>query len=119
MMKKVFLGSPLIATLLTGILLVSGGCTSSKEAPLTTEVLILGEDTHLTQDFKPSTITVPVGTTVTWVNKSKWAHTVTSDNGSFNENIIAGGSFSYSFTERGSFAYHCDLYDMVGMVTVE
>lgn len=119
MMKRVFSGSPLIAILIMGILLVSGGCTSSRKEPVTTQVLILGEDTHLTQDFMPSTITVPVGTTVTWVNKSKWAHTVTSDNGSFDENIMAGDSFSYSFTERGSFAYHCDLYDMVGMVTVE
>jgi phospholipase C len=62
--------------------------------------------------FTPATLTISVGTTVTWKNASAVAHTVTSDDGvSFDSGAIAaGGNFSFQFTKAGSYAYHCDIH---------
>ena len=66
--------------------------------------------------FNPATITITVGTTVTWTNKTSAPHTVTSDDGtsfdSGNSNPIAanGGTFSFTFTKAGTFAYHCQIH---------
>lgn len=61
--------------------------------------------------FSPATITVPVGTKVTWTNKDPATHTVTSDTGLFDsKNLTTGGTFSFTFTQAGSFAYHCNIH---------
>src|SRR5712692_537530 len=62
--------------------------------------------------FSPKVLTVNVGATVTWKNTTSVAHTVTSDDGtSFNSGIVpAGGTFTFTFTKAGSFAYHCDIH---------
>jgi plastocyanin len=62
--------------------------------------------------FSPKTLPVTVGTTVTWKNTTLVAHTVTSDDGaSFDSGIVpAGGTFTFTFTKAGSFAYHCDIH---------
>ncbi|GEM_PF-4664628 len=61
--------------------------------------------------FSPATITVPVGTKVTWTNKDPATHTVTSDTGLFDsKNLTTGGTFSFTFSQAGSFAYHCNIH---------
>ena len=66
--------------------------------------------------FNPTTITITVGTTVTWTNTTGAPHTVTSDDGtSFDSNINTpisanGGMFSFTFTKAGTFAYHCQIH---------
>src|SRR5579859_3459668 len=66
--------------------------------------------------FSPATITIKVGTTVTWTNTTSVPHTVTSDdNTTFDSGIntpIAanGGTFSFTFTKAGTFAYHCQIH---------
>src|SRR5579864_9288722 len=58
--------------------------------------------------FSPATITIKVGTTVTWTNTTGAPHTVTSDDGtSFDSGIntpIAanGGTFKFTFTKAGT-----------------
>lgn len=74
------------------------------------EVWIVGSN------FVPWTITVPVGTKITWVNKSTSAHTLTSDTGLFDAPLrFNGDSFSYTFTSRGVFEYHCTPHTATGM----
>jgi plastocyanin len=70
--------------------------------------------------FQPSSITVPVGTIVTWVNSDPSSHTVTSDDGKFNSgNIITGGQFKFTFSQPGTYKYHCNIHpSMTGVVTV-
>lgn len=71
--------------------------------------------------FGPSTITVKMGTTVTWKNSDGFAHTVTSDDGStFNSgNLAAGRTFAYTTTAAGTFAYHCNIHsNMAGTLVV-
>ena len=77
--------------------------------------------------FNPSTITVPVGTTVTWNNHDKVSHTVTSGNPSDNQTgtvfdsslIPSGKSFSFTFKQPGTYNYFCQLHPwMSGKVIV-
>ena len=66
--------------------------------------------------FSPASITIKVGTTVTWTNTTSVPHTVTSDDGStFDSGIntpiaASGGTFSFTFTKAGTFTYHCQIH---------
>ena len=44
-------------------------------------------------EYRPNLITVPVGTTVTWISKDCEGHDVTSDDGLFDYHIVQGESF--------------------------
>ena len=61
--------------------------------------------------FQPGNLTVTVGDTVTWTNADGRPHTVTADGGAFaSGNVDEGGSFSFTFTEPGTYSYHCDYH---------
>lgn len=63
--------------------------------------------------FNPGTITVPVGTRVTWINRSTASvpHTTTSSNGTWDSGILnPGGQFSRTFSTAGTFNYHCNVH---------
>jgi len=65
---------------------------------------------------------VAVGTTVTWTNDDSVPHTVTQDgSGGFQSGKIdPGGTFSFTFDQAGSFAYHCEYHaNMKSTVTVK
>ena len=68
--------------------------------------------------FSPSELTVAKGATVTWTNKDSMAHTVTSS--SFDSGPVQnGGSFSFTFTQAGTYDYHCSIHpSMTGKITV-
>lgn len=62
-------------------------------------------------DFEMEVITIPVGTTVTWVYDASLPHTATSDTDLFNSGTLGeGDQFSYTFTEAGSFPYFCRFH---------
>lgn len=69
-------------------------------SPGADEVWIIG------WNYVPETITVSVGTTITWTNTDKGYHTVTSDDSLFDSPLPFGQSFSYTFTRPGTFDYH-------------
>ena len=77
--------------------------------------------------FLPSQVTVGVGETLTWSNDSSVIHTVTSKNPEeetgdlFDSSIIlAGDTFSYTFTEAGQYNYFCSVHPwMQGSVIVK
>lgn len=61
--------------------------------------------------FMPKTLTVKVGTTVTWTNASSAPHTVTSDTGLFDSGVVnPNGTFSFTFTKAGTYKYHCSIH---------
>ena len=71
--------------------------------------------------FEPATITVPVGTTVTWTNIGDRRHTVTAADGvSFDSgNLRPGETFQHRFAALGTFDYYCAIHPaMTGTVTV-
>jgi plastocyanin len=69
--------------------------------------------------FSPQTLSITAGTTVTWNNNTAAPHTVTGS--SFGSaGISPGGSYSFKFTQAGTFAYHCMFHPyMTGSVTVK
>lgn len=71
--------------------------------------------------FSPATITVKVGTTVTWTNKDGTTHTVTSDTATFDSgNLAANEKYSYTFSTAGTYPYHCTIHPyMKGTVIVQ
>jgi plastocyanin len=83
--------------------------------PSTVEVTIEGFA------YKPATLNIPVGTTVTWHNNDTAPHTVTARDNSFDSGSLAnGGTFSHTFQEKGTFEYYCKIHpNMAGKVTVE
>lgn len=80
----------------------------------------------LNTEFGPD-ITVPVGTTVTWMNGDTFAHTATegsdgvaASDALFDLQLAAGTSDSFTFTEAGTYEVTCTLHATMNMtVTVE
>jgi len=72
------------------------------------------------QFYSPATFTAKAGTTVTWVNRDTTAHTVTSTTGLFDSGRIdPGGSYSYTFTQTGTYQYDCSYHGwMKGTIVV-
>ncbi len=88
--------------------------------------------------WNPSTITVAIGTTVTWINEDSAGHTVTGasdpkDPGTWSTRVVggqtfdssfplikpSGGEWSFTFTEVGEFPYVCQVHPhMIGKVVV-
>lgn len=79
------------------------------------------------QGFKfPANMDVAKGTKVTWTNKDTAKHTVTSGtrpnkDGKFDGQLDAStGTFSFTFTEAGTFNYWCSLHSsMNATITVK
>ena len=113
----------IIAILIIGGLLILSACTkpSAMPTPMPTPEPIQGANEVWVsgREFKPSIKTVPVGTKVTWVNKEGEEHTVTSSTGLFDGLLAPGSSLSYTFTERGTFEYYCQVWPMSGAVVVQ
>lgn len=87
----------------------------------TTIVINITTDSSGSFVFSPAVKTISVGTTVVWNNLSKAGHTVVANGGAFVSPVIpAGGSYSFTFTNRGSFAYHCSIHPyMIASITVQ
>lgn len=114
----------IIANLIIGGLLILSACTkpSAMPAPMPAPEPIQGANEVWVsgREFKPSIKTVPVGTKVTWISKDGEEHTVTSATGLFDGLLAPGSSLSYTFTERGSFEYRCEIrFEMSGVIIVE
>jgi plastocyanin len=71
--------------------------------------------------FQPGTLTVKVGTTVTWVNHDDEPHTVNENNKTFKSGTLdTDAKFSYKFTTPGTYSYFCSLHPrMTGQVIVK
>jgi plastocyanin len=71
--------------------------------------------------FGPQTITVPVGTTVTWTNVDDIPHTAVSTDGVFKSKVMdTDEKFSYTFTKAGTYSYYCSVHPkMTGQIVVK
>jgi plastocyanin len=70
--------------------------------------------------FSPSGVTVPVGSTVRWLNDDGEGHTVSTLDGAFDSGILTvGAAFEHTFSAPGTFDYFCAIHpEMQGTVTV-
>jgi len=71
-------------------------------------------------DFDPADVAIQPGDTIMWVNRGNTPHTVTSDDGHFDSEVLnPGESFMFTFPEAVTFSYHCEIHpSMTGSVTV-
>jgi plastocyanin len=67
--------------------------------------------------FEPTTLTVPAGATVTWVNRGANWHSISAYDGSFtSEKLATGASFDHRFDTPGTYQYLCRHHAMQGML---
>jgi plastocyanin len=71
--------------------------------------------------FSPNPVTVPVGSTVRWVNQDDIPHNVVSDDKSFKSKALdTDESFTYTFTKPGTYTYFCSIHPkMTGKIVVQ
>jgi plastocyanin len=64
--------------------------------------------------FVPQSVTVSVGTTVTWINGDDLPHTVVAVDKTFRSKPLdTGDSFSFTFAKAGEYAYFCSIHPMM------
>ena len=120
MRKSVFIAG-LAAALVLGMGVLGtgwkGSVTRAQQKASTMEVKI---DNF---SFGPVTLTVPVGTTVTWTNRDDIPHTVvsTDDSKTFKSKMLdADEKFSFTFGKVGAYSYSCSIHSkMTGKVIVQ
>lgn len=80
-----------------------------------------GDATLDVTEFQFSDVTVPAGGTLEVVNSSGGPHTVTADDGSFDEELADGATISVTVpSEPGEYPYHCEIHpSMQATLTVE
>ena len=93
----------------------TGVSTSAQQTPAAAEVKI---DNF---SFGPATLTVAVGTTVTWINHDDIPHTVVSNDKLFKSKVLdTDEKFSFTFTKAGEYPYFCGIHPkMTGKVVVQ
>ena len=90
--------------------------------PMSSTATTVGQDTVVVKNFsfEPASITVPVGTTVTWRFEDSAQHTVQFATPALTSPALSGGqTFSHRFTTPGTYTYICSIHQyMHGTVTV-
>jgi amicyanin len=120
-MKKALLS--LTAVALLG--LAFGLSKTSHAKPTTSEQSTSREQYQVKIDnfsFGPPTLTVPAGTTVTWVNQDDVPHNIVSSEGKTLKSPVldTDQKFSYTFAVAGTYPYYCGLHPkMTGKVIVQ
>ena len=80
--------------------------------PTATQVCMVG------LSFSPTSLTVSVGTTVTWNNGSSTTHSVTSATGSTDvydsPDIGVGSTFQHTYNTAGTYHYYCRFHGING-----
>lgn len=71
--------------------------------------------------FGPVALTVPVNSTVMWVNKDDIPHTVVAKDGAFKSKALdTDQKFSFKFDKPGTYSYYCSVHPkMVGTIVVQ
>ena len=119
-MKKAFCSVGTVALLLFAL----GFSAVSKDKPTAGAKDDQGDKYQINIDnfsFTPPTLTVPVGTKVTWVNHDDVPHTVVSVDKRFNHSPVLDTDerFSTSFTSQGTYEYYCSVHPkMTGKIIV-
>jgi plastocyanin len=89
----------------TALLLAGAGAAAASPAPASATIPIKAFM------FMPMEVIVPVGGTVTWKNLDGEPHTVVSLDGTFRSAALdEGDSFSFRFTQPGTYSYLCSIH---------
>ncbi len=71
--------------------------------------------------FNPGTLTIPVNSAVTWMNKDDIPHVIASTDGLFKSKALdTDQTYSFTFTKPGTYSYFCSIHPkMVGKIIVQ
>src|SRR5262249_22305939 len=71
--------------------------------------------------FVPATITISAGQSVTWTNSDPVVHTATSDDKVWDSgNLSPHATFTTTFSQPGTYAYHCTIHPFIrGTIVVQ
>jgi plastocyanin len=101
----------------------SAPSTGSTPAPAgSTTVTIASGSSNLTATaFGQNPLTIPVGTTISWLNADNTTHTSVADANQWSSgNIAPAGRFNFTFASAGRYTYHCQIHpNMVGTIVVQ
>jgi plastocyanin len=113
--KTVWIAGLLATVVVATSLLLAGSPRSSAKIPQTAEVKV---DNF---SFGPATMTVPIGTTVTWTNRDDIPHTIVSTDKVFKSKVLdTDEKFSFTFAKAGTYPYFCSIHPkMTGSVVVQ
>jgi len=116
--KIVYLASVVLPVLVAMVLLAAASSSVAANAQPLAATAGVKIDNFV---FGPQTITVPVGTTVTWTNADDIPHTSVSTEGVFKSKVLdTDEKFSYTFTKAGTYPYYCTIHPkMTGKVVVQ
>jgi plastocyanin len=69
--------------------------------------------------FVPATLTVRVGSTVTWTNHDEEPHTIAASDGSFHSpGMSSQATYSHTFPTAGKFDYICSIHPFMHATVV-
>jgi plastocyanin len=108
----------LITSTFISVLFLLSACyknnNNNYSAPSNTKVTISSSG------YSPASLTVVMGSTVTWTNNDNTAHTVTTTDGSISSgDIVAGSSYSKTFSTAGTYNYYdAHSISMMGVLIV-
>jgi plastocyanin len=97
---------------------------NATETPPGTPAALLTADENIAitdSGYAPAELTVPVGTTVAWINEASTSQTVsaTGANGFFDSGMLQPGeSYSYTFNGAGNYTYQSLTTGIEGEVIV-
>ena len=118
MRRKLFLGGLITVIPLALIVVFVSNPTWARNEETKTQIMEVKVDNFT---FGPQTLTVPVNTTVTWVNRDDIPHVIVSNDGVFKSKALdTDEKYSFTFTKAGTYAYFCGIHPkMVGKVVVQ
>ncbi|HEX5944662.1 MAG TPA: cupredoxin domain-containing protein [Acidimicrobiales bacterium] len=98
-----------------------GADDAADESPEATLPAESGDAQLEVSDFSFSDVTAPAGGTVEVVNSSGASHTVTADDGAFDEPLGADDTIQLTVPdEAGEYPFHCEIHsDMTATLTAE
>ena len=96
---------------------------TAAETPAATAAGSVGAKNEIiieSNSFKPDSLTIKVGDTVTWINNDSYTHTVKAKTSEFDSGNMANGvKFSLTFDKEGTYDYICGIHTfMTGKIVV-
>ena len=123
--RTIFLRSAVAVTFFLAVVSLTGCGSTPASSPAASVSATSGPIAVSIHNFAfgPQSITVHVGTTVSWTNQDPQPthHTASADGGAFTTGPLAPGqSGAFTFTNPGRYAYHCAIHTyMTGVIVVE
>ena len=111
--------------LAAALMLALGSATYAADPAQPSQVAAVAPGTVTIDNFafSPASLTVSLGTNVTWTNKDEEPHTVTSADGGKtfkSEALDTDDKFSFTFDKPGTYKYFCSIHPhMVGTIVVK